>query len=276
VSLRAAIPDDSDDAGLVHWRQHLETGAVYGELLSRIIEAGWRTLSIGYLAKQSRSPHNKSALAGAISEYDGAWAAYNGFRISNPFGATLYKDTYSHGSPGMGASVDALRNSSLKTDDVIGSAGAEAGVRAGTAPDLHRVANKILDRKTGQPVLLKGVAMMGGEYSCVSNAGIFAGPADTSVVKGMASWGINAIRLPMNEDCKPHIAGIYGRLHSSKSASNINIIADRLAGHPRRQPKVLGQGLPGPLRGVHGAPSRPRLRRGARPSLDQFDGASAP
>ena len=54
--------------------------------------------------------------------------------------------------------------------------------------------------------------MMGGEYSCVSNAGIFAGPADISVVKGMASWGINAIRLPMNEDCKPlvasYIAGI--------------------------------------------------------------------
>ena len=185
---------------------------MYGELLSRIIEAGWRTLSIGYLAKHSRSPLNKSALTGAINEYDGAWAAYNGFRISNPFGATLYKDTYSHGSPGMGASVDALRNSSLKTDDVIGSAGAGAGVRAGTAPDLHRVANKILDRKTGQPVLLKGVAMMGGEYSCVSNAGIFAGPADISVVKGMASWGINAIRLPMNEDCKPlvasYIAGI--------------------------------------------------------------------
>ena len=99
---------------------------MYGELLSRIIEAGWRTLSIGYLAKHSRSPLNKSALTGAINEYDGAWAAYNGFRISNPFGATLYKDTYSHGSPGMGASVDALRNSSLKTDDVIGSAGAGA------------------------------------------------------------------------------------------------------------------------------------------------------
>ena len=217
ASLRTAIPDDSDDAGLVHWRQHLETGAVYGELLSRIIEAGWRTLSIGYLAKHSRSPLNKSALAGAISEYDGAWAAYNGFRISNPFGATLYKDTYSHGSPGMGASVDALRNSSLKTDDVIGSAGAGAGVRAGTAPDLHRVANKILDRKTGQPVLLKGVAMMGGEYSCVSNAGIFAGPADITVVKGMASWGINAIRLPMNEDCKPprccwHLGAILPRV----------------------------------------------------------------
>jgi hypothetical protein len=41
---------------------------------------------------------------------DGAWAAFNGFRISNPYGATLYKNTYSHGSPGMGAAVDALRS----------------------------------------------------------------------------------------------------------------------------------------------------------------------
>ncbi len=45
------------------------------------------------------------------------------------------------------------------------------------------------------------MAMMGGEYMCAHDSGIFAGPADLSVVEGMGRWGINAIRLPMNEDC---------------------------------------------------------------------------
>lgn len=58
-----------------------------------------------------------------------------------------------------------------------------------------------MDRTTNKEVVLKGMAMMGGEYMCVHGNGIFAGPANESVIRGMASWGINALRLPMNEDC---------------------------------------------------------------------------
>jgi hypothetical protein len=72
---------------------------------------------------------------------------------------------------------------------------------AAQPPSLHRVGNKLLDRDTGKPVVLKGMAMMGGEYSCVHGQGVFAGPANETVVDGMVAWGINAIRLPMNEDC---------------------------------------------------------------------------
>jgi hypothetical protein len=43
--------------------------------------------------------------------------------------------------------------------------------------------------------------MMGSEYMCAKAHGVFAGPANATVVDGMAAWGINAIRLPMNEDC---------------------------------------------------------------------------
>jgi hypothetical protein len=76
------------------------------------------------------------------------------------------------------------------------------------APDLHRVGNKLIDRRTGEAVHLKGMAMMGGEYSCVHNVSVFAGPADLTVVEGMARWGINAIRLPMNEDCWLGLHGV--------------------------------------------------------------------
>jgi hypothetical protein len=36
---------------------------------------------------------------------------------------------------------------------------------------------------------------------CVQNAGIFDGPSDAASVAAMASWGVNAVRVPLNEDC---------------------------------------------------------------------------
>ena len=53
-----------------------------------------------------------------------------------------------------------------------------------TAPDVHRDGNQIVDRVTGKPVSLKGVAMMGGEYMCVHTNSIFAGPANQTVIDG--------------------------------------------------------------------------------------------
>lgn len=94
-----------------------------------------------------------------------------------------------------------------------------AGFHNVSSPDIYRVGNKLLDRRNGKPVYLKGVAMMGGEYSCVSKHGIFAGPADHSVIDGMATWGINAIRLPMNEDCWLGLHGVDPRFSGTKYIS---------------------------------------------------------
>ena len=46
-------------------------------------------------------------------------------------------------------------------------------------------------------------------YMCVSSSRTFDGPADATVVDGMAKWGINAIRLPMNEDCWLGLKGSF-------------------------------------------------------------------
>ena len=43
---------------------------------------------------------------------------------------------------------------------------------------------------------------MGSEYECVQQGTqIFAGPSDNAVIDAWRSWGINAVRIPLNEDC---------------------------------------------------------------------------
>jgi endoglucanase len=68
------------------------------------------------------------------------------------------------------------------------------------APRL-RVSGPLLVNQDNQPVILRGVDRSGGEYACVQGQGIFVGPADQSSVSAMKSWGINAVRLPLNEAC---------------------------------------------------------------------------
>ena len=66
---------------------------------------------------------------------------------------------------------------------------------------FRRHGNKLVD-DAGATVRLKGVGYMGTEYECVSESGrIFSGPADAKIITAWKSWGINAVRLPMNEDC---------------------------------------------------------------------------
>ena len=110
IALQDAIPDSDNNTGLVRWRRQLETGVRYGLTLSRIIFAGWRVLSLGYQRQAGGGSINRTALAQGLADYDNGWASFNAFRISNPYGATLYRDTYSHGSPGLGNSVKLLRS----------------------------------------------------------------------------------------------------------------------------------------------------------------------
>ncbi len=64
--------------------------------------------------------------------------------------------------------------------------------------------NKLVDME-GRPVHIAGVNRMGTEYACIGGRGIFEGP-DTSAGNGqtlsaMLTWDINAVRVPLNEDC---------------------------------------------------------------------------
>jgi endoglucanase len=68
------------------------------------------------------------------------------------------------------------------------------------APDLH-VSGSGLFSAHGRRVVLHGVNRPGGEYMCVHGRGIWDGPMDQASVTAMKSWGVNAVRVPLNEAC---------------------------------------------------------------------------
>src|SRR6202022_1355001 len=53
----------------------------------------------------------------------------------------------------------------------------------------------------GQTVRLLGVNRSGTEYACIQGWGIFDGPSDAASIQAIASWHVNAVRVPLNEDC---------------------------------------------------------------------------
>ncbi len=71
---------------------------------------------------------------------------------------------------------------------------------------LHVQGNNLLNAQ-GQVVHLHGVNRSGTEYSCIHGEGFFDGPGDEASVRAIASWNINAVRVPMNEDCWLNING---------------------------------------------------------------------
>jgi hypothetical protein len=61
----------------------------------------------------------------------------------------------------------------------------------------------------GKTVRLLGVDHSGTEYDCVNTTTtIFEGPTDASLVTPMQQWGINTVRVPLNEDCWLGINGV--------------------------------------------------------------------
>jgi len=78
---------------------------------------------------------------------------------------------------------------------------------AGGALSVHVAGNQLVNG-AGQPVRLVGVDRSGTEYACAQGWGIFDGPSDQASVAAVASWGINAVRIPLNEDCWLGINGV--------------------------------------------------------------------
>ena len=62
------------------------------------------------------------------------------------------------------------------------------------------LANHLVDG-SGATMQLRGVDRMGSEYACVHGWGFFDGPTDSTSISAIRSWGANAVRVPLNEDC---------------------------------------------------------------------------
>ncbi len=69
------------------------------------------------------------------------------------------------------------------------------------APLSISVSGNHLINGYGQTIRLLGVNRSGTEYACIQGWGLFDGPNDATSVAAMASWHINAVRVPLNEDC---------------------------------------------------------------------------
>ncbi len=57
-------------------------------------------------------------------------------------------------------------------------------------------------------IRLLGVNRSGAEYACIQGYGFFDGPTDRHSIRVMKSWHINAVRVPLNEDCWLAINGV--------------------------------------------------------------------
>jgi len=82
-----------------------------------------------------------------------------------------------------------------------------AAARPTTSRGLHVVGNRLVD-VSGHTIRLHGVNYSGTEYACIQGWGIFDGPSDAQAVKAIASWHVNAVRVPLNEDCWLGINGV--------------------------------------------------------------------
>jgi endoglucanase len=110
-----------------------------------------------------------------------------------------------------------------------GSGGATTGSggSGGAASSVHVVGNQIYDGATA--IRLMGVNRPGGEYGCVS--GNVWDPADGSgnnqaTITAMLAWKINAVRIPLNEDCWLSLNGVKtgGATYQSTIATWVNLL----------------------------------------------------
>jgi hypothetical protein len=97
--------------------------------------------------------------------------------------------------------------SGASSDEQAGWKGAASTASAATRKGLHLSGNRLRDAK-GRVVVLHGVNRSGTEYACIQGNGIFDGPSDAASVRAIAAWHVNAVRIPLNEDCWLGINGV--------------------------------------------------------------------
>ena len=82
------------------------------------------------------------------------------------------------------------------------------GTSAAVGTVSVHVAGNALIGTNGVALQLRGADRSGMEYACAQGWGLASGPMDQASVDEMATWGINAVRIPLNEDCWLDINGV--------------------------------------------------------------------
>ena len=96
------------------------------------------------------------------------------------------------------------------------------------APVLAVRGNHLVDQH-GAIVRLTGVNRSGAEYACAEGWGIWDGPTDTdAAIQAIASWKVNAVRIPLNEDCWLGINHVKPAYSGTRYRAAIADYVDRL------------------------------------------------
>jgi hypothetical protein len=98
---------------------------------------------------------------------------------------------------------------------------------AASSLSVHVAGNNLLSGN-GSPLRLLGVDRSGTEYACAEGWGIFDGPSDATSISAMASWRINAVRVPLNEDCWLAINGVKPAFAGSNYITAIESYVNQL------------------------------------------------
>jgi endoglucanase len=75
-----------------------------------------------------------------------------------------------------------------------------------------RVRGDHLVNAHGKVIRLLGVNRSGAEYACIQGWGFFDGPTGRQSIRAMKRWHVNAVRVPLNEDCWLGINGVKAEL----------------------------------------------------------------
>jgi hypothetical protein len=126
-----------------------------------------------------------------------------------------------------------------------------SGVAGGrsTAAEPHVSGNRLVDQRN-RPLQLRGVNFSGAEYICIDDDTVWDVPASDATIASMKAWKVNAVRLPLNEDCwlgingmpwhssprayRAAVAEFVGRLH----AAGITVLLNLHLVAPGEEPAV--------------------------------------
>jgi endoglucanase len=92
---------------------------------------------------------------------------------------------------------------------------------------IQVIDNQLADGN-GDPIRLHGVNRSGAEYACIQSLGLIPGPTDKRAIAAMTSWRINAVRIPLNEDCWLGINGAPARYSGARYRAAIRAYVARL------------------------------------------------
>jgi endoglucanase len=111
-------------------------------------------------------------------------------------------------------------------------------------PGLHVSGNHLLN-SNNSAVQLHGVNRSGTEYACIQGWGIFDGPNDAASVSALASWNVNIVRVPLNEDCWLGINGVNAAYGGANYINAIVNYVNLLHSHGMYAELSLMWGAPG-------------------------------